>query len=86
MAKYMREMGRTRLALAQEEHTNNFIFLIRLSLDADGLVYGPRNAESFFLAGNTNRFGFGRLIWGRTEGGIKRVIVACARAHETRGK
>lgn len=50
---------RTRLALAQKEYTNDFIFLIHLSFDSDGLVYGLGHAESFFFAGDADRPGFG---------------------------
>jgi hypothetical protein len=77
-------MVHTRLALTEKKYANDPIFLVRLSFDADGLVYCLRNAESFFFAGNTDRPGVWRLIWRRTEGGSEGVIVVCARAHEMR--
>jgi hypothetical protein len=74
---------RTRLALTQKENTNDFVFLIHLSLGADGLVYSLRNAESLFFARKTDRPGFGCFILRWSEGGGEGVIVVCARAHET---
>jgi hypothetical protein len=77
---------RTGLALTQKKYTNGLMFLIRLSLDANGLVYGLRNTESFFFAGSTERLRFRRLIRRGAEGGSEGVIVVCARAHEMRDK
>jgi len=77
-------MVHTRLALTEKKYANDLIFLVRLSFNADGLVYCLRNAESFFFTGNTDRPGVWRLIWRRTEGSSEGVIVVCARAHEMR--
>lgn len=76
-------MTRTRLALTQKQYANDFIFLIHLSFKADGLVYGLRDTESLFFAGNTDRLGLGGLIWRGTESSSEGIIVVCARAHET---
>jgi hypothetical protein len=74
---------RTRLALAQKENTNDFVFLVCLALGADGLVYGLRDAASLFFARKTDRSGFGSFIMRGSKGGGEGVIVVCARAHET---
>jgi hypothetical protein len=77
-----REITRTGLALAQEEYTNDFIFLISLPFEADSLVDSLRDTKSLFLASKADCPGLWRFIRGRTKSNSKGVIVIATGTHE----